>query len=138
LNDVGTESGVRLYLTELVSLSQVALQSQAWSMKAQAAATMADIGDKLKSNLGAPHLGLLLTTLLEGLTGRTWTGKASTIRFIATFYLKYLLCFLIEIFGFYFNPSEILYIIQVHLFTLTVLDGCYLMIHWHKLGHSVS
>ncbi|KAK2167662.1 hypothetical protein LSH36_25g00006 [Paralvinella palmiformis] len=63
-----TESGVRLYLTELVSLSQVALQSQAWSMKAQAAATMADIGDKLKSNLGAPHLGLLLTTLLEGLT----------------------------------------------------------------------
>jgi proteasome component ECM29 len=48
-------------------------------MKAQGAFTMATTADKLKSNLGSPHLGLLLTALLDGLSGRTWTGKVCYI-----------------------------------------------------------
>ena len=71
----GTEGGVRLYLPELTELTQTALQSQSWSMKAQAAAAMNTMATKLGSNLGPPQLGLLLTALITGLAGRTWTGK---------------------------------------------------------------
>lgn len=71
----GTEAGVKLYLHELVDLATVALTSQSWHMKAQGAATMATIATQLGANLGPPHLGTLLTALLEGLGGRTWTGK---------------------------------------------------------------
>ena len=73
----GTEAGIRLYLTELVEITQTALGSQSWHMKAQAAATMNKIAAKLGSNLGPPHLGLLLGALVSGLAGRTWTGKVS-------------------------------------------------------------
>ena len=71
----GTESGIRLYLPELVAISKVALQSQSWPMKAQGASAMRKISDKLGTNLGPPHLGMVLSALLEGLPGRTWTGK---------------------------------------------------------------
>ena len=71
----GTEGGIRLYLTELVELTETALQSQSWLMKAQAAAAMTTIATKLDANLGPPHLGLLLTALTNGLAGRTWSGK---------------------------------------------------------------
>ena len=71
----GTEGGIRLYMTELVAISKVALQSQSWPMKAQGAAAMRKMADKLGTNLGPPHLGLVLSALLEGLQGRTWTGK---------------------------------------------------------------
>ena len=53
----GTESGVRLYLPELTELTQQALQSQSWNMKAQAAAAMNTMATKLGANLGPPQLG---------------------------------------------------------------------------------
>ena len=74
----GTEGGVRLYLTELVELTESTLQSQSWLMKAQAAAAMSTIANKLDASLGPPHLGLLLTALTNGLAGRTWAGKVDT------------------------------------------------------------
>ena len=74
----GTEAGVRLYLTELVEITQKALDSQSWHMKAQGASAMSTIANKLSSNLGPPHLGMLLGALLKGLSGRTWTGKVNT------------------------------------------------------------
>ena len=74
---LGTEAGVRLYLTELVEISQIALDSSSWHMKAQGAAAMSTIAKKLSSNLRPPHLGLVLNALLKGLQGRTWTGKVS-------------------------------------------------------------
>jgi len=78
----GTETGVRLYLTELTELTQTALQSQSWASKATAAAAMNTIATKLQSNLGPPQLGLLLRALTEGLQGRTWTGKEALLQAI--------------------------------------------------------
>ena len=71
----GTEAGVRLYLREIMELSQTALQSQSWHMKAQGAAAMSLVAQKLGANLGPPHLGVVLSALVAGLGGRTWTGK---------------------------------------------------------------
>ncbi|KAL4235658.1 hypothetical protein ACF0H5_004053 [Mactra antiquata] len=78
----GTEAGIRLYLTEIVDLLQETLQSQSWSTKAQAARAMSMVAEKLGSNLGPPHLGKLLSALLVGLQGRTWTGKESLLKAI--------------------------------------------------------
>ena len=71
----GTEGGIKLYLSEIVQLLQETLQSQSWTTKAQAAAAMSTVADKLGSNLGPPHLGNLMSALLIGLQGRTWAGK---------------------------------------------------------------
>lgn len=71
----GTESGIRLYLQEIVALLNVALQSQQWKMKAQAAQAMGSVGSKLKSSLASKQQGELLIQLLEALSGRTWSGK---------------------------------------------------------------
>lgn len=77
LHCLGTEAGIKLYLSEIVELLRETLQSQSWSTKAQAARAMSTIADKLGSNLGPPHLGNLLSALLAGLQGRTWAGKVS-------------------------------------------------------------
>ena len=81
----GTESGLRLYMTEVVSMSKQALGSQAWDTKAQGAATINDVAQKLGAGLGPPHLGLLLDALLTGLQGRTWTGKVGLSAFMLTY-----------------------------------------------------
>lgn len=70
----GTHGGIRLYMPELIAITQKALQSQSWKMKAQGAAAMASLA-KQTSSLAPPHLGMVLTALLQGLPGRTWTGK---------------------------------------------------------------
>ena len=66
---------MKLYLQELVDVSTVALTSQSWPMKAQGAAALAAVATHLGGDLGPPHLGTLLTALLDALAGRTWTGK---------------------------------------------------------------
>ena len=76
----GTEGGIRLYLTELVEITQTALDSQSWFMKAQGAAAMSKVATKLGRTLGPPQLGMLLTGLLKGMVGRTWSGKVSVGR----------------------------------------------------------
>lgn len=75
----GTEGGIKLYLSEIVQLLQETLQSQSWTTKAQAAAAMSTVADKLGSNLGPPHLGNLMSALLIGLQGRTWAGKEALL-----------------------------------------------------------
>ena len=75
----GTEAGIRLYLAEIVQLLEETLQSQSWTTKAQAAAAMTTVADKLGSNLVPPHLGNLVKALLVGLQGRTWAGKVSIV-----------------------------------------------------------
>lgn len=71
----GSFGGIRLYMTELITITQKALQSQSWKMKAQGAAAMATVAKEQTGSLVAPHLGLVLTALLQGLAGRTWAGK---------------------------------------------------------------
>lgn len=61
-------------MQELITITQKALQSQFWKMKAQGAAAMASIA-KQTGSLVPPHLGIVLSALLQGLPGRTWTGK---------------------------------------------------------------
>ena len=62
-------------MTELITITQKALQSQSWKIKAQGAAAMATVAREQTGSLVAPHLGLVLTALLNGLAGRTWAGK---------------------------------------------------------------
>ncbi|XP_062985256.1 proteasome adapter and scaffold protein ECM29 isoform X2 [Elgaria multicarinata webbii] len=82
-NVPGTYGGIRLYMEELIAITQKALQSQAWKMKAQGAAAMASIA-KQTGSLVPPHLGMVLTALLQGLSGRTWTGKEELLKAIAS------------------------------------------------------
>ena len=67
-------------MTELIDITQKALQSQSWKMKAQGAAAMASIAKQQTGSLVAPHLGMVLSALLQGLVGRTWTGKVCVIK----------------------------------------------------------
>lgn len=64
-------------MEELIAITQKALQSQSWKMKAQGAAAMASLA-KQTGSLVPPHLGMVLSALLQGLSGRTWTGKVKT------------------------------------------------------------
>lgn len=75
---VGSFGGIRLYMTELIAITQRALQSQSWKMKAQGAAAMATVAKEQTGSLVAPHLGMVLTALVQGLSGRTWAGKVTT------------------------------------------------------------
>ena len=70
-----------------MAISQSALDSQAWAMKAQGANAMETIASKLGNSLGPPHLSILLQTLITGLHGRTWTGKVPTL-----YILSFLVC----------------------------------------------
>ncbi|XP_028909527.1 proteasome adapter and scaffold protein ECM29 isoform X3 [Ornithorhynchus anatinus] len=81
-NVPGTFGGIRLYMQELISITQRALQSPSWKMKAQGAAAMASIA-KQTSSLVPPYLGMILAALLQGLAGRTWTGKEELLKAIA-------------------------------------------------------
>ncbi|KAM3938188.1 proteasome adapter and scaffold protein ECM29 isoform 2-T2 [Leptodactylus fuscus] len=76
--------GIRLYMKELIDISQKALQSPSWKMKAQGAAAMASIAKQQTGSLVPPHLGMVIGTLLQGLPGRTWTGKEELLKAIGT------------------------------------------------------
>ena len=105
----GTESGIRLYLSELMEIVCPALEAQSWPIKAQGAAAIATIAEKMgkgllaslpynlsswtKSqrvplcepssssggSLGPSHLVTFLNTLLGALQGRTWEGKVRCV-----------------------------------------------------------
>ncbi|XP_036407220.1 proteasome adapter and scaffold protein ECM29 [Megalops cyprinoides] len=80
----GSFGGIRLYMTELIAITQKALQSQSWKMKAQGAAAMASIAKEQTGSLVAPHLGMVLSALLQGLAGRTWAGKEELLKAIGS------------------------------------------------------
>ena len=75
----GTESGIKLYMKEIVALLSSALESTQWKMKAQSSKAMGAIGSKLKSQIPVKEQGTLLVQLIEALAGRTWTGKESIL-----------------------------------------------------------
>ncbi|XP_023685449.2 proteasome adapter and scaffold protein ECM29 [Paramormyrops kingsleyae] len=80
----GNFGGIRLYMVELIAITQKALQSQSWKMKAQGAAAMASIAQQQTGSLVAPHLGMVLSALMHGLAGRTWAGKEELLKAIAS------------------------------------------------------
>ncbi|XP_033986324.1 LOW QUALITY PROTEIN: proteasome adapter and scaffold protein ECM29-like [Trematomus bernacchii] len=83
-NVPGSFGGIRLYMTELIAITQKALQSQSWKMKAQGAAAMATVAKEQTGSLVAPHLGMVLTALIQGLSGRTWAGKEELLKAIGS------------------------------------------------------
>ncbi|XP_078353041.1 LOW QUALITY PROTEIN: proteasome adapter and scaffold protein ECM29-like [Oculina patagonica] len=87
-NTPGTESGIRLYLDEIVSITCPALTSQSWTTKAQAAVAISAIAQKLGSSLSQPYLGKLLGALVSGLVGRTWTGKEALLSAVSCVCIK--------------------------------------------------
>ncbi|XP_071525915.1 proteasome adapter and scaffold protein ECM29 [Panulirus ornatus] len=78
-NTPGTESGVRLYLTEIIVICEQALQSSNWAMKAQAGRSLSTLSQKLGSSLNDGLVTSLVTLLTNSLHGRTWTGKESLV-----------------------------------------------------------
>ena len=76
----GTEGGIRLYLKEIVSILEVAIESQQWRVKAQAARAMGTVAAKLGPGLPQKEQRLLLTILINALAGRTWDGKEAVVR----------------------------------------------------------
>ncbi|XP_063311357.1 proteasome adapter and scaffold protein ECM29 [Pelobates fuscus] len=76
--------GIRLYMKELIAITQKALQSPSWKMKAQGAAAMASIAKQQTGSLVPPHLGMVVSALLLGLPGRTWAGKEELLKAIGT------------------------------------------------------
>ncbi|XP_060085987.1 proteasome adapter and scaffold protein ECM29-like [Ylistrum balloti] len=80
----GTEAGIRLYIQEIVQILRESIESQSWNTKAQAALSMATVASKLQAQLGPPHLGNLLSALLIGLQGKTWTGKEALLQAVKT------------------------------------------------------
>lgn len=87
-NTPGTEAGIRLYLDEIVSITCPALTSHSWTTKAQAAVTISAIAQKLGSSLSQPYLGKLLSSLVSGLVGRTWTGKEALLSALSCVCIK--------------------------------------------------
>ncbi|KAL7841457.1 hypothetical protein SRHO_G00251480 [Serrasalmus rhombeus] len=80
----GSFGGIRLYMTELIAITQRALQSQSWKMKAQGGVAMATIAKQQTGSLVAPHLGMVLNALLQGLAGRTWAGKEELLKAVGS------------------------------------------------------
>lgn len=77
-----------MYLDEIVSITCPALTSQSWATRAQAAVTISAVAQNLGSSLCQPNLGKLLSSLVSGLSGRTWTGKESLLSAVSCVCIK--------------------------------------------------
>lgn len=78
-NTPGTESAVKLYLTEIINICEQALQSNNWSMKAQTGRALSTVSQKLGSSMNDAIVVSLVTLLVSSLQGRTWEGKESLV-----------------------------------------------------------
>eukprot|EP00112_Aurelia_sp_Birch-Aquarium-sp1_P025455 Seg846.4 transcript_id=Seg846.4/GoldUCD/mRNA.D3Y31 product="Proteasome adapter and scaffold protein ECM29" protein_id=Seg846.4/GoldUCD/D3Y31 len=80
----GTQSGIKLYLSEIFETVTPVLSSQSWKLKAQAAKSIGTIADSLGVSLSQPYLGKLLVILLEALPGRIWDGKQQLLKSLSS------------------------------------------------------
>lgn len=78
-NTPGTESAIKLYLTEIISICEQALQSSNWAMKAQTGRALSTVSQKLGSSMNDALVAALITLLINSLQGRTWEGKESLV-----------------------------------------------------------
>lgn len=95
-------------MPELIAITQRALQSQSWKMKAQGGVAMATIAKQQTGSLVAPHLGMVLSALLQALAGRTWAGKVSayTLHVYRTAFLLFVAGFLCSNSKIFIYPSR--------------------------------
>ncbi|CAB4480178.1 ARM repeat-containing protein [Rhizophagus irregularis] len=82
-NTAGSMGTIKLYLSELISLSSALLKSPSWPTKRQAALTIADVAKSIEQNL-MPYMQQVLPLLLDGLLGRTWAGKEALVEALTT------------------------------------------------------
>uniref|UniRef100_A0A131YLY1 Proteasome component ECM29 n=1 Tax=Rhipicephalus appendiculatus TaxID=34631 RepID=A0A131YLY1_RHIAP len=75
----GDESGVRLYLNEVLSLVNQALASAVWSLRRQGAAASCSVARTLGAALEWRLAETLIHSLLAALPGRTWHGKEALL-----------------------------------------------------------
>ncbi|XP_075751339.1 proteasome adapter and scaffold protein ECM29 isoform X4 [Rhipicephalus microplus] len=76
----GDESGVRLYLNEVLSLVNQALASAVWSLRRQGAAASCSVARTLGAALEWRLAETLIQSLLAALPGRTWQGKEALLK----------------------------------------------------------
>ncbi|CAN7937378.1 unnamed protein product [Ixodes hexagonus] len=76
----GTESGLKLYLSEVVGLIQQGLECPSWPLRAQAGLTTCALSQSLGPYLSWNWTELLFSALLGALPGRTWAGKESLLK----------------------------------------------------------
>ncbi|KAB7502624.1 Proteasome-associated protein ECM29-like protein [Armadillidium nasatum] len=87
-NTPGTEAGVRLYLNEIISICDLALQSSNWATKAQAGKAFSTVSKKLGPTLTEDQTRRLFSLLFQGLQGRTWAGKEEIVGALSDFALS--------------------------------------------------
>lgn len=75
----GAESGLRLYLSELLALVNQALGCAVWSLRRQGAAVTCSVARTLGAALEWGQAETLIRSLLAALPGRTWQGKESLL-----------------------------------------------------------
>jgi proteasome component ECM29 len=83
-NTPGVEGGVKLYADEIVELALPCLQDRSWDIKKQGAVCIAVVAEKAYANTLRKDLPRIIDTLVGGLHGRTWEGKESVARALAS------------------------------------------------------
>ncbi|XP_065070071.1 proteasome adapter and scaffold protein ECM29-like isoform X2 [Rhopilema esculentum] len=84
----GTQSGIKLYIEEIVEILTLALSSQSWKLKSQAARAIKTMADSLGASLSQPNLGKILLVLQQALPGRTWDGKDQILKALSSICIK--------------------------------------------------
>lgn len=80
----GTESGLRMYSSDIVAYLEKAITSSSWKLKAQSAAAIGSMAASLKGSINPAQRSALLRILLDGLSGRTWEGKEHLLHALAS------------------------------------------------------
>ncbi|XP_072162436.1 proteasome adapter and scaffold protein ECM29 isoform X3 [Bemisia tabaci] len=74
-----SESAILRNIDSVCNFLKTMLDSPSWNEKAQAATGMKVLASKLGEQLSLDHRKRLIEYLLEGLAGRTWTGKENLL-----------------------------------------------------------
>ena len=83
-NTAGSSGSIRLWLGELMALSQSLLSTTpSWAVKRQVAQAIGDIAKSLGGGFET-QIDQALTILIEALAGRTWEGKEKVIESFGT------------------------------------------------------
>ena len=74
---------MRLFLKEIMELLPSALSSSQWGVKAQAARALGTVSRKLGTNITRETQASIITLLLAGLEGKTWSSKETLLKALA-------------------------------------------------------
>lgn len=78
------EGGVKFYAGEIMDLALPCLQDRSWDVKRQGALCIAVVAEKAYAQTLHKDLGRIVDALVGALPGRTWEGKESVARALAS------------------------------------------------------